>query len=435
MTKRSVTLISTAIMTLLLTVAPSAVLSQDQKQEPVVTQQEKPAPEKAPQKPGETAPVPGQLSIPEGQPQQPAQAIVPAEGGAAEPSAAQASPAGKGNYIVKQGDTLWDISNTFLKDPFLWPFIWKANPSIVNPDLIYPGTELAMPSLAPVERAMQEPAVDQELKELPAEKPAEVKPEEKAEAKPAEEATGKLILPEEVPVPLMDKYAMLNAGFINQDETKDRIIGSKEEKTYMSYDDIAFIALPSRKGAVPGEKFLIFTPLGKVKHPVTGKTYGKLIKVLGIVELTDAPTKPKTKSKSKSDVKAKPAPLVYTGRITLSFDGIGIGSMLTPYQEPSLIYDNQLQQKTKDISGYILEVVDTRTLNATTDVVYLDKGRAEGVEPGDKFLVYGKPEKRAFPRPLIAETQVFLVKEHTSTAVVRRSSNNLEKGNSIEFKK
>jgi hypothetical protein len=42
-----------------------------------------------------------------------------------------------------------------LKDPFLWPFIWKANPYIANPDLIYPGNNLAIPSLAPIERALQ----------------------------------------------------------------------------------------------------------------------------------------------------------------------------------------------------------------------------------------------------------------------------------------
>ena len=423
MTKRSVTLISTAIMTLLLTVAPSAVRSQDQKQEPVVSQQGKPAAEKTPQKPaGETAPVPGQLLVPEGQPQQPDQAVVPAQAGAAETPTTQASSAtGPTVYIVKQGDTLWDISNSLLKDPFLWPFIWKANPSIVNADLIYPGTELVIPSLAPVERAMEEPSVDQELKELPGEVPAKVKPEQKAEAEPAEEAPpSKLILPEEAPVTVMDKYSMLNAGFINQDETSDRIIGSREEKTYLSYDDIAFIVLPSRKGAVPGEKFLIFKPLDTVKHPVTGKLYGKLIQVLGIVELIEKP-------KKGADI--------YTGRITLSFDGIALGSMLTPYQEPSLIYKDQLQLKTKDISGYILEVVDTRTLNASTDVLYLDKGRAEGVEPGDKFLVYGRTEKPAFPKPMIAEIQVFLVKEHTSTAVVRKSSNNVEKGYRIEFKK
>jgi hypothetical protein len=47
-------------------------------------------------------------------------------------------------YVVEKGDTLWDISAIFLEQPWLWPKLWRLNPEINNPHLIYPGDILTL---------------------------------------------------------------------------------------------------------------------------------------------------------------------------------------------------------------------------------------------------------------------------------------------------
>jgi len=77
----------------------------------------------------------------------PGAAVQSAQTGSSMVLVSEATPLAAGapqQYTVQDGDTLWDIAATFMRDPWYWPEVWYVNPQVENPHLIYPGDVLAM---------------------------------------------------------------------------------------------------------------------------------------------------------------------------------------------------------------------------------------------------------------------------------------------------
>lgn len=313
-------------------------------------------------------------------------------------------------YTIKKGDTLWDISNKELMDSFLWPKVWKENPQIKNPDLIYPGNIIKIPAKEMAEEKKPETI------EKAATLPREEKVIEKAEV-PKEP-------PKEAPTEaLADKYLLASAGYITSAGlNRSEIAGSPDKKVLLGQSDKVYITLASDMKI--GDRLSILRIIKKVTHPKTGARLGNLVKVLGDLEITA--------------INKETA----TAQIINSYDYITMGDRLDSYSEIEVtqIPKDRVSSPT-GINGYIIESLDRKVANAQWDIVYLDKGLKDGLNLGDRFkvvlsgdkgVVPSTGKKIRLPDEVIGEVQIVTVKENTSTALIIKSIHEIERGYMIQ---
>jgi hypothetical protein len=289
-------------------------------------------------------------------------------------------------YTVVKGDTLWDISKKELNDFFLWPKVWKENPSITNPDKLYPGQTIRIPLYL-----MQKEKAGEEVAPMPAEA---AKPAKAEEAAPKEEAPAV-----EVERPLIGQDALISSGYMSDtipvgvgkvdDSPLGRTLFGDEDSVYITIDHPAQV----------GDRFYVIKVSEPVEHPVTGKKIGYIVMIRGVAEVAK----------------------IYRGetlaKITKSFGQINTGDRLEPYYEiePPMT-DGHF--RTPDINGMVLASNRGGIFQSKLDVIYIDRGCQDGVEVGDVFMTLAVGT-HAVPNGVI---QVISCRDHTATAVVEDNS-------------
>jgi hypothetical protein len=204
---------------------------------------------------------------------------------------AQETKEPEGLYTIKKGDTLWDISSKFLKDPFLWPKLWERNPYITNPHWIYPGNPIRLSATEPTKTEEPKKVVEEKPKEVIKEPevtkpevakaeppPVEKKPEEVAEAKPVKVEEKPLYFPE-----------IRSAGFMSDIEYRGIgiILESKEGKNIMSAGDILYLAFRTSEAILIGNKYTVFRASDEIRHPLTEKKIGRKYNIKGNIQIID----------------------------------------------------------------------------------------------------------------------------------------------------
>ncbi len=248
-------------------------------------------------------------------------------------------------YIVKKGDTLWDISAFFLKDPWRWPKLWGVNPQIANPHLIYPGDRLTLVFIDGEPRLVHKPSI----RKSPAGR----------------------ISPKGAAIPVVD--LALIKPYLVQNRVVDpewfaqqpMLLGGESESRYHIKDEVIYI-----KGRLDKhKKYGVYVP-GRIFYSNDGELLGQEV----ILTASGRVTEPGDVSKIE---------LLSSWRETKAgyrIIEIEDDSLLPAYFMPSA---GQLQQP-----AYVLGTQGDVREVGKLNVVYLDKGEEHGVELGHVFSIY-----------------------------------------------
>jgi len=314
-------------------------------------------------------------------------------------------------YIVKKGDTLWGLSDRFMKDPFYWPDLWARNPAkILNPHFIYPGQKLRIyPDRIEVE-SVNEPAV------------------EKTAALPKAAVAAAIEPPVEPEQVVEERSFTVNGGegFIAGAEFRPVgfVIAGQHNRQIFAVDDVIYTDIGIERNGRVGDRFTAFKKHSAISHPVTNQILGYKIVPLGVVELTEM-----AKKSSKA-------------LITDTYLEIEPGAALLPYK--STKKEIVLKASEIDLSGYIVETRSGIQAIAAGDIAYIDLGVRQGVTAGNVLYVVREPKVEIsyfsrsqydLPVDVIGAVVVVEAAENTSTVLVIKSIDAIYKGDRLEMKR
>jgi LysM repeat protein len=315
-------------------------------------------------------------------------------------------------YVIQKGDTLWGLSERFMKDSRYWPNLWARNPeNITNPHFIFPGQKLKFYSdRVVIENARGEEIPLEELATRPVDQPA-----------PSAKAAG-----EPVPAPERAFTVSGGEGFILEGDFKPAgfIISTYQNRRMVGEDDIVYVDLGRANGAKVGDRFSVYKKLNAISHPVNSSILGNRVIPLGTVQLAEVEEK------------------VAKALVTKTYLEIEPGCFLLPYQARRR--EVALKAADRDLTGYIVETKTGSKAIAAGDVAFLDLGKRQGVVPGNLLYVVRdvQPDSQfvsssdlKLPVDVVGALVVVETGDNTATALVVKSIDTIYRGDRVELKK
>ncbi len=222
--------------------------------------------------------------------------------------------------------------------------------------------------------------------------------------------------PRDERLPAGEAALVFSSGFIRQMVPLDGVVaGVADDRRLVGSGDLVYLRMAYPDEYAEGDLYTLYKREREVFHPTTGHYLGDLISVVGIVKFI-----------------RMDRDLAVT-RVVRAYDSISLGYGAMRYT-PLLEEPPASERVLPDRPGMIIDLRAARTLIAQNDVVYLDWGREDGLQVGDRLEVFRDPMSPSVPRRVVAELKAIAVEDHTATALIVRSTEPLLRGDLFEFK-
>ena len=322
----------------------------------------------------------------------------------------QVSFGGPDRYIVQPGDTLWEIAQAFLGDSYYWPRLWSINDYITNPHWIYPGNTIVFtmgdkidgPTISLLDATPYQP-----------ETPSFDRSTDRA-CGPDVRFTGEWG---------GDVYAVPGFLAARRDiEVYGKVHRARTSSTNLAERDLLYLRLDDPESFTCGDVVTIFRPIKKkVRHPDSKRTrFGNLYRVVGEAKIVH----------HYGDY--------VSAVVRSSFSEITRGDLVGPSMP--IYVEVNVRRPDGDLSGTIVERLSQESvLTPDRSVIFLDRGRADGIRPGNSFYVIEQQDENIssdkedlnLPPSVIGRVVVLRVDEYSSTAVVTDANRSIEAGDRL----
>lgn len=252
-------------------------------------------------------------------------------------------------HVVKQGDTLWDLSGQYYQNPWNWPQVWSYNPQVKDPHWIYPGDELRLRPGSAIQSALASGAGGGGGT---------------GTGFGGAGARGQGLTPGTI--------VLRDQGYIGdpKENVWGELVGAREDQMLLSEGNEVYMLFRPGVSLKPGETLTIFLPIRKPPRVPGGRQPpGELVKIIGTVRVD---------AYNEQDRIAR-------GRIIESLDTIERGAKLGPVgREFSVVPPRQNQVQ---VWARVLTSLTPLVFMAQNQVVFIDRGEEDGLVAGNRLRV------------------------------------------------